>query len=407
MLGLAITGSIKADELANSHQFNGNLRLNYYQVSKALPLRHDIIGATGELKLDSDWSESLFSRAVVRWHNPELNQTGSVARPDVLEAFALWRSDQFDVKLGKQIVAWGRADGINPTDNLTPRNYRIQLPYEADQREGVSALKVNYYPDTEKTLTFYLAPSFEPGRLPLSPQVENISFLDRQPEPIGDRWPLGFKFDMVGNRVDWSLSYFRGYKLLPEWQATNKANTVIWHYPKISVFGVDAAVSFGRYGWRAELARVERDEPEVVGGFHSNWMLVTGVDRNFDDGLNVNVQLIVQRNDNVTDLASIGDPNKRNIASVNAILFNQKSEYKFGSTIRIGKSWLNDTLQTELLAFNYFSPTTGYCRPLLNYAIQDDINITVGAEFYFGKANTYFGSLKPMQGVFTELKYTF
>jgi len=404
LLGLAAVGSTQADDTTSAHQFNANVRLNYYQVSKELHQHHDIVGATGDVKIESDWSESLTSKAEVRWHNPELDR--SVAKPEVLEAFALWRSEQFDVKLGKQIVAWGRADGINPTDNLTPRNYSIQLPFEEDQRSGVSALKVNYFPDTQKTITFYLTPSFQPSKLPQS-QARDIYFLDRQPTPTRSRWPFGLKFDMRGDQVDWSLSYFRGFKLLPEWQASDSANTVILHYPKIAVFGADVTVNLGRYGWRAELARVERDEPQTVSGFRSNWMLVTGVDRNFYDNLNVNVQLILQQNGNVADLASIAGSNERNMALVNAIRFNQESARKLGSTMRVGKKWLNDTLETELLVFSYFKPNTSYWRPLLTYSFKDDMKITVGAELYYGKANTYFGSNKPIQGLFTELRYIF
>ncbi|MFC5475899.1 hypothetical protein [Paraherbaspirillum soli] len=402
LLGLSAAGAALADEAAASHQFSGDLRLDYYHVSKELDRRHDVVGATGDVKIESDWRQNISSKAVVRWHDPELSQTAP--RTEVLEAFALWHSDRVDLKLGKQIVAWGRADGINPTDNLTPRNYRVQLPYEEDQRSGVSALKMNYFPDAQKTITLYLTPSFQPSKAPLPPD-DGIAFLDQR--PAHNRWPLAWKYDARGDRLDWSLSYFRGYKLLPEWQATDSASTVALHYPKISVFGADAALNLGRYGLRAEVARVLRDEAQTAGGFRSDWMLVAGVDRNFDDDLNINLQLIAQQTGNLADAASIVGADQRNLATVNAISFNQERKNKFGATMRIGKKWLNGTLEAELLAFSYFQPNTSYWRPLVAYALQDNVKLTVGAELYYGRANTYFGGSKSTQSLFAELRYHF
>ena len=42
----------------------------------------------------------------------------------------------FDLRLGKQIIVWGRADALNPTNNLTPVDFRIRSPLEDDIRLG-------------------------------------------------------------------------------------------------------------------------------------------------------------------------------------------------------------------------------------------------------------------------------
>ncbi|MBI3605573.1 MAG: hypothetical protein HY202_06050 [Nitrospirae bacterium] len=54
-------------------------------------------------------------------------------------------NDQNPFFVGKQIVVWGRADGINPTDNLTPHDFTVLLPFEDDQRFGTTALKLDLY----------------------------------------------------------------------------------------------------------------------------------------------------------------------------------------------------------------------------------------------------------------------
>ncbi|MDQ1919277.1 hypothetical protein [Massilia pseudoviolaceinigra] len=362
-------------------------------------------GATADLQVEPTWGERASGKALLRLTRPRLGSPqggGGAIEADVTEAFALWHGEHVDVKLGKQIVAWGRADGINPTDNLTPRNFRVQSPYEKDQREGVAAMLVNYFPAPQDTVSLFLSPTFRPSRLPL-PESGALVFEDRQPDR--GRWPLGLKFDRRGDRLDWSLSYFRGYQLAPEWLAGAGPGSVILHYPKIRVFGADAAVNLGRYGWRGELARVLRDDPSQPGGARANWTMATGLDRNFDEDLNVNVQLIVQQNGTLDDVAGIVDAQRRAVAGVNAISFHQERERKFGATMRIGKKWLNGTLEAELLAYGYFQPRTSYWRPLLAYALRDDLRLSVGGELFVGRAASYFGSNRSLRGMFVELCY--
>src|SRR5262249_54766607 len=45
-----------------------------------------------------------------------------------------------DLELGRQKLAWGRTDGVNPTDNLTPRDWTDPLD---EQRLSPWALRAN------------------------------------------------------------------------------------------------------------------------------------------------------------------------------------------------------------------------------------------------------------------------
>ena len=50
-----------------------------------------------------------------------------------------------DVRAGRQIIAWGRADGLNPTDNLTGEDLTLLAPDDDDRRLGTTALRASYY----------------------------------------------------------------------------------------------------------------------------------------------------------------------------------------------------------------------------------------------------------------------
>ena len=57
-------------------------------------------------------------------------------QPDLREAWVAAYPGPVDIRLGKQIVAWGRADGINPTNNVTPMNNLAYSPELDDTRMG-------------------------------------------------------------------------------------------------------------------------------------------------------------------------------------------------------------------------------------------------------------------------------
>jgi len=60
------------------------------------------------------------------------------------EGYLDLRLGALDVRLGRQIIAWGRADQINPTDNLTPRDFTLLVPEDADQRSGTTGARAIY-----------------------------------------------------------------------------------------------------------------------------------------------------------------------------------------------------------------------------------------------------------------------
>jgi len=54
---------------------------------------------------------------------------------DLYEAYVDHRSGAWDLRIGKQIVSWGRVDALNPTDNLNPQDYREIVTINADDRK--------------------------------------------------------------------------------------------------------------------------------------------------------------------------------------------------------------------------------------------------------------------------------
>ena len=66
-----------------------------------------------------------------------------VSELNLREAFVNTYVGSFDFSIGHQIIAWGRADGINPTDNISPKNMIIRSLDEDDKKEGNFLIRVD------------------------------------------------------------------------------------------------------------------------------------------------------------------------------------------------------------------------------------------------------------------------
>jgi hypothetical protein len=324
------------------------------------------------------------------------------------EAYVDLRLKRWDVRIGKQIIAWGRADRINPTDNLTPRDFTLLVPEEDDNRFGSIALRTKLALGEQYSVHAIWLPDFRPHHYPVPVP---LGFTVEKDIPSGAD-NLAIKFEQSGGRVDWSVSYFNGYDLVPDWRFKTSALPALVaqaRHPKIQVLGIDGATTAGLYGVRWELAYTrtkdrDGDDPEIKNPFFYG---VLGVERMFLDNLNVNVQLYSRYVSKYHDPSNLADPIVRGIAAQSAISSNQAKKNEYGVTTRISKKWWNDALEAEFAAVYSLNPDGYLLRPKLTYAFTDHFKGIIGAEYFGGDDASFFGSLRDNRAVFAEVSYWF
>jgi len=236
--------------------------------------------------------------------------------------------------------------------------------------------------------------------------------VEKRPAPTLANTEFAFKFNRTGGSVDWSLSYFHGYSLLPSAglpASPEAVSSLVLRYDKIDVVGADFARNYGRYGFRGEAAYFFTSDHRGNDPFVKNpyLFLVLGGDRTFFDNLNVNLQFVGHWVNNFTDPETIADPVISNIAEQNVITAVQQDRWSYGLSSCVSKTWWNDTLEAEILVFVNFTRWVSYVRPLISYAFTDHIKCTIGADIYTGNNQTGFGQLKRNQNIYMELSYRF
>ena len=314
-----------------------------------------------------------------------------------------------DLRIGQQIIVWGRADRINPTDNLTPRDFTLLAPDDDDQRLGTFAVKGTYFFGPFSFTALWL-PHFEPDRIPLRSPPPHLFFSEQRPE--GEYRQGAFKMEQTGGAVDWSLSYFHGFDLFPDiaidFSHPSSVNLVLEHHP-IDVIGADAAMTVGRFGLRGEAAYTftedrRGDDPEIKNPF---FFMVVGGDRNFLESLNINLQYIFRFVSQYRNPEEILDPLQREVAIQQAVITNQIDRVQQGVSLRISDQWLNQTLEGEVVGVLFFPRHDYALRPKATYAFSDRWKGIIGADLFRGEQRSFFGYLRSNSTVYAELRWGF
>jgi hypothetical protein len=380
------------------------LRMDYFQFSNGLDGAESFVGATLQIKALPRITEALDGKIEWRGSTGDLrDRRGYGPESDLLEAYITTHFRQADLRIGKQIIAWGRADGINPTDNLTPRDFVVLLPLEEDQRFGTTAIKLDIYLSRELTLTAFTSSFFEPARLPLP--TKGVSIQRTLPAHTASDSELALKLSKTGGEFDWSVSYFDGFSLLPSVAAAG--STLDLHYDRTQVLGADAAKNFGRFGFRTEVAYTRPWDPDATdpNARNARMFWIAGVDRTFLENLNVNLQFFLRWMPHYADPHRLSNPNARNAAILNTIIDGQQAQTSQGMTTRVSKLWFNDTLQAEIFAVVNVTRGDHFVRPLITYTVSDHVKALLGANIYRGARDAQYGALGPHSGVFAEVRY--
>lgn len=322
------------------------------------------------------------------------------------EGYLSFSAGNADFRIGRQIIVWGRADQLNPTDNLTPRDYTLYMPDVDDQRFGATALNATYN-FSSATLTGIVLPQFRPSKLPI-PAVPGIAFAESV--PTGDEFAL--KLDHTGGAMDWSVSYFHGYDQYPDISVAPPvpgAMVLALAHHRIRVLGADMATTAGRYGLRAEAAYTWTEDDAGLNPFVKNpyFYGVAGGDRTFYEYLNINLQYYLRVVSRYSDPNAIADPALRAVAIEQAVVANQMNRMQQGMSLRISDKWLDETLEGEIAGVADFTRHDFMLRPRVAYAFNDNWKGTLGAYVYRGGVNTFYGLLRDRSGAFAEARYSF
>ena len=385
----------------------GFIRADYYSASKQLDSQRSLPGLTIQPKALPKFGSWGDGKAEVRITDQNLRDPNEF-KARLLEGYGNLYLGNVDLRAGKQNIVWGRADALNPTDVLTPKDFTLlSAKDEEERRIGTAALKTNVYRGNY-TLSAIWLPIFNPTTLPLSgaPGIQ----LTQNKRSQGDWTYQGFaaKLDQTGGEVDWSVSYYYGLDLFPVGIPLSPTRVVLEHN-RIQMFGADFARNLGRFGVRGEAAYVHTQDADGNDPFLKNPYVyyVLGVDHDVTEDLNVNVQAYQRLIVNYQDPFQNQDPTTRNVAVLNTIFNQQMDRVQEGLSGRVKATAWNKTLEGEVLGVYEVNRGSFFLRPSVAYAFTDIWKGFMGVDLFNGRKESIYGFLRQNSAFFAELRATF
>lgn len=394
--------SIYADKL--SWELDGKLHAGAWSSDRSLDNRSGVFPATLALqgKLNLTDTMRLFADGRVGDASYFADQRYAVAREFYLD----YTLNHADIRIGKQLLPWGRADRINPTDSLTSRDYRWLAPEEEDQRFGNTGVRYAHHLG-DYTVTGVWLPYMRSTRIPLDPTyVQQVAI--QQPD---NRDNFALKLDYTGSGLDGSLSFYDGIDTMPslELNNTNSQQAYALHNHRIQRYGGDAAWAFGTYTLRSELSytRTGKTNNEFSGKKYDYLQAVLGLEKQFAGNLNVILQAVWQSAFDWRSPSSWSNPEQRRLAVFQQIIVQQPARGYAGIAYRVSKKLFNDTFELELSGLGLTANQGWLMRPRLRYQVNDELSLALGGDYYEGDNNTIFGRLRGNRTLFLEVAYAF
>jgi len=212
---------------------------------------------------------------------------------------------KFDLRVGRQLISWGKTDLVNPTDHLSPRDFTDPLESE-DERIGVFAVRPRLQWGGVQW-EGAIVPLFTGSIMPVGRSRWSPPFPLRAQDPSDPGQVIRLNYEFMSPRVpattvanvqyatrlsgsvrgwDLSLSYFDGWDDVPRLgtelsisdTGTGTVRITPEHLRKRAVGG-DLATVVGPFTVRAETAYVRPDP--LQGPDHFQYVL--GAERTFGD----------------------------------------------------------------------------------------------------------------------------
>ena len=323
--------------------------------------------------------------------------------------------NNFDLRIGKQQIVWGKADGVFITDVVSPLNLsEFLLPDFDEIRIGINAVKFDYYignntfeviwlpnfTPTEKPgissiwyiqPEFLITPAFDWSRAEVKPSLENSEIFVKYSaltSKIDFELMGGYTWDdypamHIDKQVDMSSGspVLTGLNITPEHHRLYLGGGSFSTEIKGIVLRGEAAYYSGKY--------FQTEDPFAIGALVQKDYL------HYLIGLDYSIGNIKFSTQFIQEAILDYDENMQNEEIENTMTFLARYDL------------LRETLHLEL--FSYIGLTNGdaLIRPKITYDFDDSFSILLGSNIFIGDNEGRFGQYKDNSMGYVKLKYSF
>jgi len=383
---------LEINGLLGSHQALGVEKGDFHELRETLNLKLEYWGEQGNLHVSPYFNID------------PLTAAGEWSELGVREMYIDLIGNFLDLRIGKQAVFWGQAEGAFITDVVSPQNLSSFILADFEEiRIGIPAVKATAYfgPFTVETLWIQkFIPTILPGtdspwRTELMPDLSGDLSGVILPEANLENSEVFARASYFGSLMTVEIMGGYSWNDLPVAEGVPMNPDLVYHRSVIT--GGNISTTVGPVGVRAEGAVTLNKpyssfQPEIspvlVTENHHLIQGLIGLDGTLYD-FNFSVQYILNY-----------------INNYNPALVNQK-EILHTATLRIQRKFLDDRLTASFLSYLGFDPLDSLIRPEVSFWIEDGLKVSAGADIFLGEPEGKFGIYEGKSQITASLQWYF
>ena len=317
-----------------------------------------------------------------------------------------------DVRIGKQQIIWGKADGVFITDIVSPKDLSEFLLRDFDEvRMGVTGVKADYYlgnntfeivwlPAFTPTIMppegsiwrpkfpFPVSPTFDYSREEVAPSLENSEFFA--------------KFSALTSKIDFEVMAGYAWDDDPTMHVVKSIDPATHQLTGLTVYPEHHRLNIGGGSFSTTIGPVVlRGEGAYYNGKYFNssdpTLPESVVEKDY-------LHYLIGLDYTLWGINLSGQFNQQAILDYDPAIEND--EYENMGTFLASRNFLNDILNLQLFVYYGFNNNDALIRPKLTYDLTDGFEILAGANIFTGSKG-WFGQYDDNDMVYTKIKYSF
>lgn len=327
--------------------------------------------------------------------------------------------EKFDLRIGKQQVVWGKADGVFITDIVSPLNLsEFLLPDFDEIRIGVNAVKFDYYINNNTFEIIYL-PNFTPTEKPTTssiwyvqsefPVTPTFDWSKSEISPSLENSEIFVKYSVLSSKIDFEL--MGGYT----WD-----DNPAMHVQK--EFAMDTSQTPPVPQIKSIHITPEHNRLTIAGGSFSTEVLgiIVRGEAAYYDGKYFQTEdpfaqdALIQKNYlhyligldfTIKDIKFSTQFIQEAILDYDKQMLNQELENTMTFLARY--DMFRETLHLELFSYIGLTSQDALIRPKITYDIDDSFSLLLGSNIFIGDEDGRFGQYAANSMLYTKIKYSF
>jgi hypothetical protein len=391
---------------AQSLNWSGYVR-NYTGMLLTENLEYPIIQNTLNLNIEQSNKNVAFKANPYIYQYPNQEMEAGI-REVYMDIFF----DSIDLRIGKQQIIWGKADGVFITDIVSPKDLSEFLLREFDEiRMGITALKADYYIG-DHTIELVWSPMFTSTQMPDKnsiwfplldfPLLPSFDYSQKEVGATLENSEVFVKYSSITSAIDFEIMGGYMWDDDPTMHITKTIDpatfqltgiTVTPRHHRLVLAGGSFSTALGGFVLRGEGAfyrdkYFNSEDPTLHDGtVKKNYIhYLVGLDF-IVWNVRFSTQFIQQA---ILDYAE-------NISN---------DEFQNTMTVLASKDFLRETLRLELFSYIGLNNSDALIRPKITYNLVDGFQLLLGANVFIGNKGN-FGQYDNNDMVYTKIKYSF